>query len=111
MNKKLKGEGKGGEGRGQGERRGGGEGERKGGGREGRGEGERRGGKEKKSEDASLVCLPNLFFIHLSVNKQEPPVVPRTNVAQQSMYLEKMWYKIECATKCATKCATSSRSC
>ena len=41
MNKKLKGEGRVGE---------------------GEGEGERRGWKEKKSEDASLVCLPNLFL-------------------------------------------------
>ena len=49
MNKKLKGEGRGGEG----------EGERKG--ERGR-RGEGRGGKEKKSEDASLVCLPNLFL-------------------------------------------------
>ena len=33
-------------------------------------EGERRGGKEKKSEDASLVCLPNLFYLVRSPQKE-----------------------------------------
>ena len=62
MNKKLKGEGRGREG-------GGGDGGRGRGGEEGRGRGgeEGRGGKEKKSEDASLVCLPNLFTINCPV--------------------------------------------